>query len=321
MSDQGKRSRHGYMYTPFGGSQALDSALGENMARIANKKTPMGLIAPDHKAADKLETLRQKTLNVWGTKIAQSQQVLGGAQVGKRRNDQDFLAAIRASVDTPGATAQDTLAARRDARQTHQFDNMMIDNDVLMHQARLTMLQPKHDALSRTRVVNTSPGIYPDLHPDPPLSFLRGDTQYSGGDKLYVLGHGAPKTGHLFARSDGKGGSMSAEDLAKHLRDAGLSKDVMDLRLTACQGVPELDEKIKDTVKDTKHSGFLVPEVARAFHGLGFRNLTVTGYQGNGVTFPFDIAHHQRSAPDNSEQRVKRSLAAVRYPVKDMGDD
>jgi len=40
MSDQGKRWRRGYLYTPFGGSQALDSAMGENMARLANNKAP-----------------------------------------------------------------------------------------------------------------------------------------------------------------------------------------------------------------------------------------------------------------------------------------
>ncbi|MBX3711011.1 MAG: hypothetical protein KF800_03515 [Lysobacter sp.] len=321
MSDQGKRSRRGYMYTPFGGAQALDSAMGENMARLTSRKAPMGLIAPNHEMADKLEQLRQTTLNVWGAQIGQSQQVLGGVQARRQRTDADFLAAIRASVDTPGATALDTRNARRDAREDHQFNNMMIGNDALVHQARLSTLQPRHEALFETKVKNTSPGIYPDLFPDPPLRFLQGgDTPYSSGDKLYVLGHGAPGKNRLFARSDGQGGSLSAKKLAKHLRDAGLPTDMMDVRLTACQGVPALDETIKDPVKDTQHSGYLVPEVARAFHGLGFQNLTVTGYQGNGVTFPFGSQHHLRSSPDDDEERVKRSLAAVRYPVKDMGD-
>lgn len=320
MSDQGKRSRRGYLYTPFGGSQALDSAMGENMARLANNKAPMGLIAPNHEMADRLQQLRQERLNTWGTQIGLSQQALGGVQARKQRNDADFLAAIRASVDTPGATALDTRNARRDAREGHQFDNMLIDNSALMHQAQLSMLQPKHDALSQTRVLNTSPGIYPDLFPDPPLKFLRSDTPYSRGSKLYVLGHGAPGSNRLYARSDGRGGSLSAEQLANQLHDAGLPMDMMDVRLTACQGVPALDENIQDPVQDTKQSGYLVPEVARAFHGLGFRNLTVTGYQGNGVTFPFGSQHHLRSSPDDGNERVKRSLAAVRYPVKDMGD-
>lgn len=320
MSDNGKRRRNGYMYTPFGGADALKSALGENMARISNKKQPMGLIAPTHKEADRLASLRQNTLDAWQGNIARSEHVLGGIGQRKRLADANFLAAIRASVDAPGATAQSTRDARHDALGTQQLHSTLISGDKLLHEANLSHMKPRHQALSQTRVMNTSPGIYPDLFPDPPLSFLRPDTQYSKGDKLYVLGHGAPGSDNLFARSDGLGGQMSAKNLATHLRDAGLKTTAMDVRLTACQGVPTLDEQGYKDVASTKHSGYLVPEVAKAFHGLGFKDLTVTGYQGNGVTFPFNSPHHLRSDPADGNDRVKRSLAAMRYRVSEMGE-
>ncbi len=320
MSNDGKRRRNGYLYTPFGGGDALKSALGENMARIANNKQPMGLIAPSHQAADRLAHLRQTTLNHWQGQISHSEQTLGGLGQRKRLADADFLAAIRASVDAHGATAQSTRDARHDARDMHQVDKTLIGGDKVIHEANLSHLKPRHQALSQTRVMNTSPGIYPDLFPDPPLGFLRPDTRYSKGDKLYVLGHGAPGNGNLFARSDGQGGQLSAMGLASHLRDAGLQSNAMDVRLTACQGVPALDEHQYTDGPSTRNSGYLVPEVAKAFHGLGFRDLTVTGYQGNGVTFPFNSPHHLRSDPADDTNRFKRSLAAIRYRVSEMGE-
>jgi hypothetical protein len=66
MSNDGKRRRNGYLYTPFGGGDALKSALGENMARIANNKQPMGLIAPSHQAADRLAHSSNHPLSGFG---------------------------------------------------------------------------------------------------------------------------------------------------------------------------------------------------------------------------------------------------------------
>lgn len=319
---QGKRQRHAYMYTPFGGEQALHSALGENMVRIANNKTPMGLIAPSHEHADALEVTRQQTLSKFSRQMQHSQRQIDVNGVQQRRNDSEFLARIRASVEDPNADADSTRLERGMARADHQFNKGTLDVLRMGAQAQLSMYSTQHDALSKTRILNQSAHLYPDLFPDPPLQFLRPDSKYSGGDKLYVLGHGSPKDATLYAQSDGQGGKLGAKELAQHLKDAGLPQTAMDVRLTACQGVPVLGDEHDGTTPDqaTKKSGYLVPELSRAMHGLGFRDLTVTGYQGNGVTFPFNSNSRLRSDPDNQNDRVQRRQAAIRYPVKDMGD-
>lgn len=305
------------MYTPFGGKQALDSALGENMALLKAGKQPRALLAPSHKMADELEKLRQSSMAVLGKSLASSNKALEMVPEARRKSDQQLLAAIRTSVDTPGASAEETREARRNAKDGHSFQQLELGTVELRANANITMKRPKHEALKNTRIANTSPGLYPDLYPTP-LGNLSPDTPYSKGDKLYVLGHGTPNKDRIFARSDGQGGSLDSKGLAAHLEKAGLPKTAMDLRLTACQGVPELADNTKDPVAATKDSGFLVPELAKRMKGLGYNDLTVTGYQGNGVTFPFDSKTHLRSDPTNDKDRVKRGLAAIRYPTKKL---
>ena len=312
-----KGSRKGYMYTPFGGDQALDSALGENMALLQAGKKPRILLGPDHKTADHMEKLRQDRLTTLGNSLASSDRALAQIPGARRVLDQRMLATIRQSVEAPGATAADTREARRNAKEDHSFRNLNIDTIEVRAKANISMKRPQHEALEKTRIANTSPGIYPDLY-EKPLQHLSPDTAYTKGDKLYVLGHGTPNKDRIYARNDGTGGSLDAKGLAAHLEKAGLPKDAMDLRLTACQGVPQVDDETDDPVKATKDSGFLVPELAKQMKGLGYQDLTVTGYQGNGVTFPFDSKSHLRSDPADDENRVKRSLAAIRYPTKKM---
>lgn len=311
-----KPQRRGYMYTPFGGREALHSALGENMARLSSGKSPRGLLASSHQKADELEQIRQHTLTNLGRSVTNSENQLRQIPGRFRQADNDLLARIRASVEHPGATAQSTREARRDAKADHSMDKTMLSTTKLQHEANLSVKRPQRDALQATRILNTSPGIYPDLFPRP-LAHVRPDTPYSAGDKLYILGHGAPNSDRIYAQGNGLGGSMSAKELADHLQQAGLHKNAVDLRLTACQGVPVVNGT-GDPVQKTKNSGSLVPEVAKEMGRRGYNHLTVTGYQGNGVTFPFNSNTHLRSSPDDDHDRVRRQDAAISYSAREM---
>ena len=231
MSDQGKRSRRGYMYTPFGGTEALHAALGENMTRIVNEKKTMALISPSHEMADKLEQTRQRTLANFNEQIQATQQQIGGVGDQQRQNDANLLARIRRSVEAPNATAQSTWQARHNALANHGFMRDINDTLETGYKTHLSMLHVQHKALSETRILNTSPGIYPDLFPDPPLKMLSPDGRHSGGDKLYVLGHGSPGNDTLYAQRNGEGGKLDAKALALHLKDAGLPSGVLGIRL------------------------------------------------------------------------------------------
>lgn len=313
MSNSGRK---GYMYTPFGGSQALDSAMGENMARVSKGKQAHGLIAPDHDTADQLEALKQRRLSSMGKTLTQANTILQQSPVHKAFADSQFLATIKASVEAPGATIDDTQQARALGRMVHSQQLDDIGHRDTMAKNYTDANQQKFDALKQTRIVNTSPGAYPDLHPTP-LGHIKPDTQHSKGDKLYVLGHGMPGDNRLHARSDGQNGNLTGTQLAKHLEDAGLSKNVADVRLTACQGVPKITDEMQNPAQDTKNSGYVVPDFAKGMKQRGYNNLTVTGYQGNGVTFPY-AGNHLRSNPTNDNDRTKRSQQAVRYPTKDL---
>ena len=315
MELQRKRRKPGYMYTPFGGSQALDSALGENMARLTAGKPVRGLLAPSHIHADELEQLRQERLGRLKTTIERSEGRLGVFEQYEKKMAAQFIVDVWRAKKNPssvGATLQRHKAFSDYRGKRERFEDRF-GTDKLIEQSTLAMNKPMYQALEATRVLNTSPQLYPSLYPNPPLQFLHPETQYSRGDKLYVLGHGAPGSDRIYARNDSPGPSLSARELEKHLRQAGMPKQGIDLRLTSCQGVPALPDMNK-AVKNTLNSGFLVPELAKRMGAKGYSG-TVTGYMGNGVTFPYDSPFHLRSAPEDDNLQGQRSLVAVKYPL------
>ena len=301
VPQQQRRSR-AYMYTPFGGEEALHSALGENMVRVRKGKDAHGLLAPSHQVADQMEQLRQQKLTQWGAELRQARTTLD--RHAQRGVDADNLrmARLKRIADgtaAPVETLSATMAAHRDRLDTLQTHKALAQGTVALHQERF-------NALEQTRILNTSANLYPQLFPDPPLQHL------ARKDKLYVLGHGAPNDSRLHGKADGSQ-PMDTGALVQHLKDAGLPRDFKDLRLTACQGVPVIENENAQRLESLKGT-YLVPSLYNATR-KDFPQMDVTGYAGNGVTFPYGSDHHQRTAPDDGSDRVRRKPATVRYPA------
>lgn len=294
-----------YMYTPFANHDGLMSALGENMARLQNGKAAHGLLAPSHRKADRLEALRQHHLAQWGASVHAAQTTLNNDWQRRLDADAHVLARIRQVTDLPvgrGTAAQRMTLKGRRVRE-HRDEVGMIDIDKMIAQGQLAADQPRLAALQQTRILNTTANRrqFPGL----PLLHLRQQ------DKLYVLGHGTADHNAIHATPNVNSRHLTAPALARHLRDAGMPRTFHDLRLTACQGVPPIQNTAAQRGRFA-NSNYVVPSLFRATRQL-FPNMRVTGYAGNGVTFPYDSAHHQRTDINNNPALVRRSNVRVTY--------
>ncbi|MEH6459986.1 hypothetical protein [Chitinimonas sp. JJ19] len=299
-----QRQSRAYMYTPFANEDSLKSALGENMVRIRKGKQAHGLLAPSHKMADNLEAIRQQRLQEWGGTIHQANQTLNNHAQRGRAQDALLLDRIKRITDHNKGSPLANMKLKASQIKKQQIELENLKTEKVMAQSDLGLHQERFAALQQTRILNTSAHLYPQLYPDPPLQHL------AHKDKLYVLGHGAPDSSKLYATQDGKQ-SMDVPALREHLKQAGLPKNFVDLRLTACQGVPPV-ETPKQREASLK-SNYLVPTLYQAIKE-DFPRIRVTGYAGNGVTFPFNSDHHLRSAPHDDLIRGRRKELAVRYP-------
>jgi hypothetical protein len=325
-----------YLYTPFGAA-ALDSALGENMVRVAKGKQAHPLIGPSETEANHMEVQRQTTLATWKNKLDVADNtlrrhhntVVSGGYTHKMRMRQ--IAHDRTLNDAQRSTA---MAAEKERHAAS------VPIGHLMAEADKALYGPKFQALEQTEIANATvtvrvedtpahphsphlfpakrtvtetPKLDPSLHDNAtPLSRVQPE------DKLYVLGHSTgatedlPKPG-LYAFSNLPVPSLSARGLVEHMRDAGLPKDFEDLRVTACQGVPLLQQNGPGAAAATRNSGHLAPEISQEA-SAHFPKMSVTGYMGNGVTFPFGSDHHLREDPTNPGDRGDRKPLAVKFP-------
>ncbi|RDS83670.1 hypothetical protein DWU98_04895 [Dyella monticola] len=321
------------MYTPFGGSAALDTAIGENMVRVRKGKQAHALIAPSHEHANQLETLRQVTLTQWKGKLDNADRTM-------RQHHNSVVAAgythkmrMRHIMHDPHLNPQQRKEALDNQRGDHALS---IPHEYDMAKADKALYTPKYESLKQTEIANATVHVdiepahpqwpklfptrivkkeklYPSLHPDPkPLENI------GHKDKLYVLGHGAPvsdalPTPGLYAKPTLHGPSLSPGALAQHLSDKGLPSNFEDLRLTSCQSVPLMDEITPHSVTAARSSGFLAPELSKAVK-QSFPKLSVTGYMGNGLTFPFDSSTHLRALPGDAKKTAPRKQMSVKFP-------
>jgi hypothetical protein len=328
--------RRTFLYTPFGAA-AMDSALGENMVRVAKGKQAHALIGPSEAEANHMEVQRQTTLATWKQKLNVADNslrrhhntVVSGGYTHKMR--------MRQIAHDRALNAEQRSAAVVAEKERHAAS---VPIGHIMAQADKALYGPKFQALQQTEIANATvnvrvedtpahpqwpnlfpakrtvtetPKLYPSLYDSTkPLSRVQPK------DKLYVLGHSTgatedlPRPG-LYAFSNIPGPSLSARGMVEHMRDAGLPKDFEDLRVTACQGVPLLPENGPGAVAATRNSGHLAPEISREA-SAHFPNMSVTGYMGNGVTFPFGSDHHLREDPTTPGNRGDRKPLAVKFP-------
>lgn len=333
-------SKRTFLYTPFGGTHALDAALGENMVRVEKGKQAHPLIAPSHVEANRLETLRQETLATWKGTLDAADQTLKTHHNKTVTSGYTQKMRMRQIAHDKSLNTQQRDQAMRQEKRAHAIRTFE-PTDVLMAKADKALYPTKYRALEQTEIANatvnvkvtdtpahprwpslfpakrevvTAPKLYPSLYSDErPLENL------DKRDKLYVLGHGAPVSEDvphpgIYAKPTiGNSASLSPGGLAQHFSDKGLTKDFEDLRLTACQSVPLLKDSSLDSVTQARGSGFLAPELSKAAKPL-FPKLHVTGYMGNGVTFPFGSDHHLRASPSDAMDRVPRKQLAVKFP-------
>jgi hypothetical protein len=255
--------------------------------------------------ADRLEQVRQQQLTQLDARIQAATNVTDTHAQRGRAADAALLARIRQIADLGRGTAGQHKELRSRRREDHKLALEQMETDKVLAESDVGLNRERYAALQQTRILNTSARLYPQLFPDPPLQHA------ARKQKLYVLGHGAPDQSRLFS-TPGGAQSMSAPELAAHLKSAGLPGDFTDLRLTSCQGaLPVEDERERQRGVG---SGYLAPALFQATR-KDFPHMSVTGYAGDGVTFPFDSDSHLRSEPGNAANRVRRKSASVRYPA------
>lgn len=317
------------MYTPFGGQAALDTAIGENMVRVSKGKQAHALIAPSHEEANQLEVLRQNTLAQWKGQLDNADRTIRQHHNTVVRAGYTHKMRMRQIMHNPDLNPQQRKKALERQKGEHIL-SIPVEYDLA--KADKALYASKYKALEHTEIANatvnvepahprwpnlfpakTSKKLYPSLYPDPrPLENI------GHKDKLYVLGHGAPVSDALpapglYAEPTLHGRSLSPGALAQHLHDKGLPANFEDLRLTSCQSVPLMDEITPRSITAARSSGFLAPELSKAVR-QSFPKLSVTGYMGNGLTFPFDSSTHLRALPGDAKNTAPRKPLSVKFP-------
>ncbi|HEV7778977.1 MAG TPA: hypothetical protein VGO76_19060 [Luteibacter sp.] len=329
------RTSRAFMYTPFGGEHALNAAFGENMVRLRKGKEPHALLAPSADEANRMEAKKTQLLSKWKGTIDSANETLRGHHgrvTSAGYTNKMRMRSIAHDVSLNPIQRKQAMATQKEAhqeiREDLKFSKFVAETERDLHGPNYQALEQTHIANATVRGVRDSaphpqwpnlfpgtrmiPNIYPSLHAGQPLQNIVHK------DKLYVIGHGAPASADLprpglYATPSTSGPSLSPGALAQHLSDAGLPKDFRDLRLTSCQAVPMLETNGPHAVAATRDSGFLAPELSKAVKPH-FPNLSVTGYMGDGVTFPIGSDHHQRAMPGEPLTRAPRKELAVKFP-------
>ncbi|KGI78070.1 hypothetical protein [Oleiagrimonas soli] len=328
------RERKTYLYTPFGGEAALDSAIGENMVRVAKGKTAHALIAPSEEAANALEAKRAVRLHKWKQKLDRADTVMRQHHSEVVRAGMTHKMRVRQIVHNKSLSDEQRKIALQEEKDRH---DLSLPHEYVMAQTDKLLFADQYQSLKETRIANATasfevrvpsgnkqwPNLFPkelvrhdNIYPSvfdksKPLSRVHAD------DKLYVLGHGTPESKDvpnpgIYAKPTIQGPSLSPRGLVQHLEHAGLSTEFQDLRITACQSVPLMDDTSAKSVSAARNTKFLAPEFAKEAVSR-FSKMTVTGYMGNGVTFPKGARHHQRAHPEDAMYRLRRSPLALKF--------
>lgn len=131
--------------------------------------------------------------------------------------------------------------------------------------------------------------IIKDNDADKTLSALGSDT------KLYIVGHGKEGgggNGVYIKPNKNKVERISSSDLAKQLKQGGLSSDYEDVRITACYGACQPESGKAAT-------GQLV---ANAMKKAGFNKVQVTAYPGK------DLVNPREFIENNNDRKLHRSV-------------
>ena len=153
-------------------------------------------------------------------------------------------------------------------------------------------------------------------------------------DKLYVMGHGGPGMDLLAADQQVTQGKATARDVARQLARGGLSKEFLDIRVTACfsadsiepetfeQGELERTSSLYEVKGKGMFARFKKKEIIQPFaqslsNALGeegFSLVTVSGYHGAGVTYTQQENHSRRisGVTDVRSSTVRRQFKAMR---------
>lgn len=256
FTDSNGLQKNGKLYIHYHDHDAINLLVAFNSRRIAKGKNPYPVLVESDNERQALLNTMQKIIT--GERLVTERTLVNGAEV---TNEKPHILFKQYKLGEELSSVPEEVKAGfyRDIPQQTAFNSLKSES---IYKA-IRQMDIQAGGLSRLTV----------------------------DDKLYLLGHGAAGM-PVVASQEAVTDMLSIPDLVTRLKNAGLSKEIRDIRTNWCESadpislssfsdLSSLIYKVKKFLsKKVAPAKTLSQELSRA----GYNNITVSGYHGNGLT-------------------------------------
>lgn len=273
LSNSGRlHKKKGYLYIHYHDSDAIKLIMAFNARRFARHKRPYPVLVESERERKALERIKTRV-------------ILGKEMRSKRK-----------MVDAREVTEQEPVFYYYLYHQGEAYHSMT-------EKDRLDLLNtPEYANIIKLDSLYQDMNLYKAFEQ---TEIIAGKLSTLGAnDKLYILGHGRAGMPIVTSELD-DANLIPTRELVLRLKDAGLSKAILDIRLDTCESADpvslvsfsDLTSPLHNLKKFFSGKTSAAQTLSEALTYAGYPNVTVTGYHGSGLVL-YRVGHepHRETA-------------------------